>query len=166
MAKILAIRLQEIITKLINTDQVGYIKGRYISQNVRTIEDIILYTNEYKIPGLIGLIDFEKSFDTVEWNFLFAALKQFNLDPTFITWIKLLYSNIFSCTTNGHLSKRFPLSRGIEQGYPISALLFILVVEVLSVKLRTNEEIKGIQINGFEYKIVQLADDTTIFVNT
>ena len=63
------------------------------------------------------------------------------------------------------MSKRFPLSRGIRQGCPISALLFILVAEVLSIKLRTNEEIKGIQINGFEYKIVQLADDTTIFVN-
>ena len=61
----------------------------------------------------------------VEWDFLFAALKQFNLDPTFITWIKLLYTNIFSCTTNnGYLSKRFPLSRGIRQGCPISALLF------------------------------------------
>ena len=36
---------------------------------------------------------------------------------------------------------------------------------MLSIKLKTNEEIKGIQINGFEYKIVQLADDTTIFVN-
>ena len=115
---------------------------------------------------MIGLIDFEKAFDTVEWDFLFVALKQFNLDPTFIIWIKLLYTNIFSCTTNnGYLSKRFPLSRGIRQGCPISALLFILVAEVLSVKLRTNEEIKGIQINGFEYKIVQLADNTTIFVN-
>ena len=47
LAKTLAIRLQEVITKLINTDQVGYIKGLYISQNVRTIEDIILYTYEY-----------------------------------------------------------------------------------------------------------------------
>ena len=118
---------------MINTDQVGYIKGRYISQNVTTIEDIILYTNEYKIPGLIGLIDFEKAFDTVEWDFLFAVLKQFNLDPTFITWIKLLYTNIFSCTTNnGYLSNHFPLSRGIRQGCPILALLFILVAEVLS----------------------------------
>ena len=72
----------EVITKLINTDQVGYIKGRYISQN-------------FKIPGLIGLIDFEKAFDTVESDFLFAALKQFNLDPKFITWIKLLCQNVF-----------------------------------------------------------------------
>ena len=35
----------------------------------------------------------------------------------------------------------------------------------MSTKLRTNDEIKGIVTNGFEYKIIQLADDTTIFVN-
>ena len=115
---------------------------------------------------MLGLIDFEKAFDTVEWDFLFATLRQFNFDPIFITWIQLLYTNISACTTNnGYLSKRFPLSRGIRHGCPISALLFILVAEVLSIKIRTNDEIKGIQINGFEYKIIQLADDTTIFVN-
>ena len=31
--------------------------------------------------------------------------------------------------------------------------------------MRTNDKIKGIVINGFEYKIIQLADDMTIFVN-
>ena len=125
----------------------------------------MLYTNEYKTTGLIGLIDVEKAFDTVVWDFLFAALKQFNPDPTFITWIQLLYTNIFSCTTNNGYSKHFPLSSGIRQGCPILALLFILVAEVLSIKLRTNDEIKGIQINGFEYIIVQLADDITKFVS-
>ena len=126
----------------------------------------MLYTNEHEIPGLLGLIDFEKAFDTVECSFLFATLKQFNFDPIFITWIQLLYTNISSCTiNNGYLSQRFPLSRGIRQGCPILALLFILVAEVLSTKLRTNDEIKGIEINGFGYKIIQLADDTTIFVN-
>ena len=101
----------------------------------------------------------------VEWPFLFDTLKQFNFDPTYIAWIKLLYTSICSCTINsGYLSKRFNLSRGIRQGCPISALLFILVAEVLSVQLRANNEIKLTKINDFEYRIVQLADDTTIFV--
>ena len=33
-------------------------------------------------------------------------------------------------TNNGYLSPYFKLSRGIRQGCPISALLFLLVVEV------------------------------------
>ena len=63
------------------------------------------------------------------------------------------------------MSQSFPSSREIRQGYPFTALLFVLVVKVLSTKLRTNDEIKGIEINGFEYKIIQLADDMTTFVN-
>ena len=42
---------------------------------------------------------------------------------------------------------------------------FFLVVEVLSIKLIKNNKIKGIKINGFEYNIIQLADDTLIFLN-
>ena len=77
LARTLAIRLQNVIANLINTDEVGYIKGRYISQNVRTIENIMFCTNAHKIPGLLGLIDFEKAFDTLEWGCLFATLKLF-----------------------------------------------------------------------------------------
>ena len=46
---------------------------------------------------------------------------------------------------------------------PLSALLFILVAEILSINLRSNQNVKGIIIDQSEYKIIQLADDTTIF---
>ena len=83
---------------------------------------------------------------------------------TFISWIKLLYSNITSCTiNNGYLSCNFQLSKGIRQECSISALLRILVAEILSIRLRSNENAKGITIDKVEYKICQLTDDTTIF---
>ena len=44
----------------------------------------------------------------------------------------------------------------------MSALLFILAAEILSIKLRANKDAKGITIDNWEYKIFQLADDTTI----
>ena len=68
-----------------------------------------------------------------------------------------------SCTiNNGYFSRNFTLGRGIRQGCPLSALLFILVAEILSIKLRANKDAKGITIDNWEYKIFQLADDTTI----
>ena len=89
----------------------------------------------------------------------------FNFEENFIKWIKLLYNNIFSCVSNnGYLSNYFTLSRGIRQGCPISALLFILVAEILAVKLRADSRIHGIEISGQEFKISQLADDTTMFL--
>ena len=58
-------------------------------------------------------------------------------------------------------------SRSIRQGCPLSSLLFILVVEILAHKIRTNRIIEGIKVkvdSVKSLKITQLADDTTLFV--
>ena len=165
LAKALATRLQKVISDLVNHDQVGYIKGRYIGENVRIIDDMMIYTSKKSIPGFMVLIDYEKAFDTVEWDFLFKTLNAFNFGAPFTNWIRLLYNNISSCTiNNGYLSRNFNLNRGIRQGCPISALLFVLVAEILSIKLRSDKNVMGIVVNNTEYKICQLADDTTIFI--
>ena len=48
----------------------------------------------------------------------------------------------------------------------MSALLFIIVVEYLSTDIRGNKMIKGITIGDHESIISQLADDTTLFINS
>ena len=145
LTKALAIRLQKILPKIVSSDQVGYISGRYIGENIRTIADLMTCSAKLKIPGYIVLIDFEKAFDSVEWEFLFKTLESFNFGPQFINWIKLLYTNISSCVgNNGYYSNYFQLKRGIRQGCPISALLFILVAEVIAICLRQNKCIKGL----------------------
>ena len=50
------------------------------------------------------------------------------------------------------------------QGCPLSAFLFILVVELLAIQIRTSNNIKGIQVADIEIKISQLADDTSLFI--
>ena len=47
LTKSLAMRLQKILPKLIDSDQVGYIAGRYIGQNIRTIFDLMSYTDDF-----------------------------------------------------------------------------------------------------------------------
>ena len=166
LAKALAMRLQKVASSLVNSDQVGYLKGRYIGENIRIISDLMHYTTKEKISGILALIDFEKAFDTVEWSFLFNTLSTLNFGQNYIRWIKLLYSNISSCVTNnGYISNYFTLTRGIRQGCPISALLFILVAEILAVNIRSDTLIKGINVNNVEFKIGQLADDTTLFLS-
>ena len=63
---------------------------------------------------------------------------------------------------NHHLF--FKLHRGIRQGCCLSALLFIIVVKLLAISIRENNDIKGIAINKTIYKISQLVDDTTLFI--
>ena len=89
-------------------------------------------------------------------------MKVFNFVENFIKWIKLLNNNTLLCvSSNGYLSNYFTLSRGIQQGCPISVFLFTLIAEILAVNLRAYSSIRGIEISGQEFKISQIADDTT-----
>jgi hypothetical protein len=54
--------------------------------------------------------------------------------------------------------------RGIRQGCPISANLFVLIVKILANAIRQNPRIQGIKIQNLEFKISQYADDTVIYL--
>jgi hypothetical protein len=165
LAKLFANRLQKVISSCVSEDQSGYIKGRYIGENIRLILDIIEYTNLKIDPGIIIFLDFEKAFDSISWDFLFKTLIAFNFGDYFISWIKILYNKPLCCVSNnGHATQFFEISRGIRQGCPISALLFILVAEIMSINIRNNEKIEGVCIGDKSVRITQLADDTSLFL--
>jgi hypothetical protein len=80
-------------------------------------------------------------------------------------WVRTIYNETEACVTNnGFSSEFFKLERGVRQGCPLSAYLFIMVVELLAHKIRKTKEIKGITIGNTEIKLVQMADDTTTFI--
>ena len=112
------------------------------------------------------LIDFEKAFDSLSWNFIFECLNFFNFGKSIQQWIEVFYKNISSCIIqNGIVSGYFKPGRGCRQGDPISPYLFIICAEILGILIRNNRDIKGIKINGEEYKISQYADDTSLFTD-
>jgi len=165
LAKVLALRISKVIGKVINTDQSGYIKGRYIGDNIRTVADIIHFIKIRKLDGLILLIDFEKAFDSVNWSFMNKVLKSNNFGNTFQRWVNVIYNKCqISVLNNGFLTDFFNPSRGIRQGCPLSAYLFLLVVEVMAQAIRKNKYIEGFQLKEKVIKITQLADDTTIMI--
>ena len=140
-------------------------KGRYIGQNIRLIQDIMKITQLENLPGMAIFVDFKKAFDSVNWDFLTKVLETFNFGPQIRKWINVLYTDITSCViNNGYASEFFSLQRGVRQGCPLSGILFVLCAEILAHTVRNDENIKGIQIYKKEYKVSQYADDTTAFV--
>ena len=165
-AKAIANRLQTVLPNLINSDQTGFLKGRFIGENIRLIDGLINHTAAHNISGLLMFLDFEKAFDTVEWSFIWKTLGSFNFGSSLISWIKLCYRNIESCVlNNGWASNYFTPERGVRQGCPLSPYIFILCAEILANKIRENKDIKGITVCGNEIKISQYADDTTMILD-
>ena len=164
--KAIAHRISNVLPKIINDDQTGYVKERYIGQNIRLIMDIMKVTELENIPGLAIFIDFKKAFDTVDWNFLHKTLQAFNFGPCIQKWIKTFYTDCSSCfINNGYASEFFMPERGVRQGCPLSGILFVLCAEILANAIRTDKTIQGINIHNKEFKLSQYADDTTAFVS-
>ena len=161
LAKCLATRLKTILSEIISCDQTGFIKGRYIGENIQLALNMI----DYDPTGFMLLADIEKAFDKLEWSYMFQALRYFNFGDELISWVKLLYADIYSCVVNnGHASEFFKVTRGVRQGCPLSPLLFIICNEVMSNWIKGDNNVEGIMINHVEIKINMYADDTTFYV--
>ena len=120
------------------------------------------FTVEENIPGLLIFIDFQKAFDSLEWNFLLRCLESFNFGASLIRWLFTFYKNIQSCViNNGIISDFFTLGRGVRRGDPLSPHLFVIAAEILAISIRQNSIIKGITIEKNETKLLQYPDDTT-----
>lgn len=164
--KTIANRIKRVLNSLINVNQTGFIKGRYIGENVRTIIELIEETNENNKPGLIFFADFQKAFDSLNHKFIMKCLSHLNFGESLIQWVSLFYNDGKSCiSNNGHLSEFFNVKKGVRQGCPLSAYIFILCIELLSRNINSNTQITGLSLAGKEIKQTLFADDASFSVD-
>ena len=98
--------------------------------------------------------DAEKAFDKIQHPFMKKTLQKVGIEGTFLNIIKVINDKPTSnFILNGEKLKPFPLRSGTRQGFPLSPLLFNIVLEVLGTAIREEKEIKGIQIGKEEVKI-------------
>ena len=76
-----------------------------------------------------------------------------------------LYQSGLSSKKQRMVVKTCHMYRGIRQGCPISAIIFLFVAEILGIQIRNNKNIEGFTFgndNEHEIKVVQHADDCTL----
>ena len=79
------------------------------------------------------------------------TLQKVGTEETYLNIIKAVYDKLTAnILFNGKKLKAFPLRSGTRQGCPLSPLLFNIVLEVLAMAIREEEEIKGVQIGKEE----------------
>ena len=142
LTKTLGERLKKVLPNLIHKDQNGFVPGGNIFFSAHTIRDILFYCSKEKIDLIMLALDYTKAFDSVNFQFIHKAFDLFNFGDKFKTWVKLLYNGGKSCISNsGYLSETFEIERSTRQGDPISPLVFILVLEILFICLRSDPNI-------------------------
>ena len=78
---------------------------------------------------------------------MIKTLQKVGLEGNYLNIIKDIYAKpTANIILNSEKLKSFPLRSGTRQGYPLSPLLFNIVLEVLAMAIREEKEIK-------EYKL-------------
>ena len=124
------------------------------------------------IAGVIIKLDIEKAYDHVSWSALFYLMERMGFGEEWVSWMKMCISTAcFSVLINRSPVGFFGSSRGLRQGDPLSPLLFLLVIEVLSRLLKRTEDrgfLSGFQANpntrgGMHISHLLFVDDTILF---
>ena len=161
----IAERIKPHLDSIVNGDQKGFVAGRYIGEAIRTTYDIIQWAKDNNKTGVLLLIDFEKAYDSLSFSFVKKCLNFFNFGESLIKWVELLLHN-FSAVINhcGNISSKMTIGRGARQGDPIASYLFIIAIEILAHKLRTDPKIKGFLLDNLTHTLELYADDCSIFL--
>ena len=108
--------------------------------------------------------DIEKAFDSINYCFLIKVLEEYGFEKDFIKWVKILLENQESWIINGGATTNyFKIEKGTRQGDPISAYLFILVLEIVFFP-KESKKINGLDIFDKMFLYTAYADDTTFFL--
>jgi hypothetical protein len=169
LAKILANRLRVVIGSLISDSQSAFIKGRQILDGILVANEVVDEARKCKKELIMFKVDFEKAYDSIDWNYLDDVMVRMGFPTLWRKWIKeCIGSATTSVLVNGFPTNEFALGRGLRQGYPLSPFLFLLAAEefhVLMESLSRNNLFHGYKIGRFDSVVVshlQFADDTLI----
>uniref|UniRef100_A0A2D4ETS0 Reverse transcriptase domain-containing protein n=1 Tax=Micrurus corallinus TaxID=54390 RepID=A0A2D4ETS0_MICCO len=87
-----------------------------------------------------------------------------NLGTNFEHRINTIYSGQRArIVVNREMTPNIEIGKGVRQGCPLSPLLFILSLEILHRRIRSNLKIKGLKIKGEEFKLQAFSDDMVFF---
>lgn len=165
-AKVIANRLDTFVSKLINHDQTGFLKGRTASDNIRRLFHIINNADTYPESMAVFSLDAMKAYDRLEMPYMWAVLENFGFGPTFLNMIKVLYKSPTACVLTGSkISSPFQLERGTRQGCPLSPILFCLCLEPLAQLIRQSRDVKPVTLYGVDHHISLFADDILLFLS-
>ena len=158
--------MEKTLPEIIHSHRNAFVEGRTIFDVIRAIEDVVEYTKQKGLSGILLAVDFEKAFDALNFNYLIKILHEFNFGPSLIQWIRVLYENASSCVlNNGFSTGPFSLGRGVRQGDPLSPYLFIIASEVLAIRIRNDDAIQGFKFGEENEKLNLFADDMTCFLS-
>jgi hypothetical protein len=93
IAKALAERMKSVISSVVHKDQTGFLKNRYIGENITLFLDTQEYLSKSSKRGYAFLADWENAYNRIDRNFIEQSLAAFGFGPQFCKWFRLLHKD-------------------------------------------------------------------------
>lgn len=122
------------MTTFVSSNQSAFVPGCLIGDNILLAKSLCHNYHIDSGPSRCAIkLDISKAFDSLNWDFLIAALRRMGFPDLFVDWISKCITNpMFSLKINGSLQGFLEGKSGLHQGNPLSPYLFVLGMEVLS----------------------------------
>lgn len=162
--KVLAQRLQTVITTLVGPHRTCGIKGRTITTNIHTARCVLECCDATGDAVALLQLDLQKAFDCVSHDILLSILDHIKVGAVIRDGVTLAYHK---CTTrliiNKSLGAPINVQRSVRQGCPLSPLLFCIYIEMSCLTIIKNDQIRGFRLHTREVKLLAYADDVAVF---
>ena len=142
--------------------------GRHIFDNIQIIQDLIDHINNKGGQGAAFLfLDQEKAFDRMSHTFIIKTLQHFGFGKQFIDWVSIIYKDPKArVKVNGFVTSTFPIERGMRQGCPLSSMLYVLCIELLTLEIKKDPQIKVLQYFSKQHKDSSYTDDLSVLTTS
>lgn len=171
ITRLIAMRLSVLLPKLISQEQVSFMKGRDITEQILLAQEMVHVLDRPVHGGHVLIkLDMAKVFDRVFWSYLQQLLHKMGFHPRLVRILmNNLASSCCSILINGKPTGCFLVSRGVKQDNPLSPLIFILASKGFLRGL--NSLLSSGYLIGFQAgRVTQVshlgfADDLVVFLN-
>lgn len=149
-------RLMLYMNKCISTNQMGFMKNRFIGEQGMIVQCIQEVASKTHSDSIALLLDQQKAYDRIHFEYLQQCMQAFNIPTVIINAVTSLFSStMIQVNVNGFLTAPFQQSRGLRQGDPLSPLLFNIAFDPL---LRSID--KSPHIQGFNFHMETSSDNS------
>ena len=138
LARVLCARFAGPLSSVVDATQTAFLPGRWIGDNVLYhLEEAAYLAESEGAEGCVVLLDFDKAYDRVLRPWLYAVMDRMGFPEPAIRWVRLMLAGTQAqVSLNGHYTDPFPVLRSVQQGSPLSVLLYCIAAQPLAAHLR------------------------------
>lgn len=140
LARVLCSRFASPLSSVIDVTQTAFLPGRWIGDNVLMHLEEVTYLHGRNQEACLVFLDFEKAYDRCERGWLYRCMARMGFPPIAVRWVQIMLAGTCArVSLNGHYTALFPVLSSLQQGSPLSALLYIITTQPLSAHLRLQQ---------------------------